>query len=57
AERDLIAIEIDLQFTKGYRRNSKRKIFYLYKVNDLIFNPIIYIIVLGILDNAFKLKF
>ena len=24
AERDLIAMEIDLRFTKGYRRNSKR---------------------------------
>ncbi|OCK94582.1 uncharacterized protein K441DRAFT_560250, partial [Cenococcum geophilum 1.58] len=57
AKRDLITMEINLRFIKGYRRNSKRKIFCLYKVNDLIFNLIIYIIILGILDNAFKLKF
>src|SRR6266702_4674125 len=31
--------------------------FCLYEVDHLIFDPVIYMIVLGILDNAFELEF
>lgn len=34
-----------------------RRIFCLYKVEDLIFDPTILMISLGILDNAFQLEF
>ncbi|KAF2228547.1 hypothetical protein EV356DRAFT_538004 [Viridothelium virens] len=40
-ERDLLAMELDLQFTKGWRQNHKQKVYCLYKVDDLIFNPVI----------------
>lgn len=56
-ERDLLAVEIDLRFTKGHKRNARRKIFCVYEVDDLIFDPVILIIVLGLLDNAFELEF
>jgi len=56
-ERDILAMEVDLRFTKEHKRTYKRKIFYLYEVDDLIFDPVICMIALGILDNAFELEF
>lgn len=33
------------------------KIYCLYEVEDLIFDPVILMIVIGILDDAFELEF
>ncbi|KAI9685459.1 MAG: hypothetical protein M1822_004590 [Bathelium mastoideum] len=56
-ERDLLAMEIDPEFTKGARRNYKRKTYCLYEVDDLIFDPVICMLTLGILDEAFEVDF
>jgi len=37
--------------------NICRKIFCLYEVDDFIFDPVVCMIAIGILDNAFKLGF
>jgi len=72
-DRDVLAMEVGLQFTKGRKRNFKRcaahthrpniianirrKIFCLYEVDDFIFDPVVCMIAIGILDNAFELGF
>jgi len=39
------------------KRNAGRKIFCLYEVDDLIFDPVLCMIVLGMLEGAFELEF
>ncbi|GME39976.1 hypothetical protein DM02DRAFT_395901 [Neofusicoccum parvum] len=40
-KRDMLAMEIDLRFVKGYKRNFKRKMYCLYEVDDLLFDPVL----------------
>ncbi|EOD53173.1 hypothetical protein UCRNP2_27 [Neofusicoccum parvum UCRNP2] len=40
--RDMLAMEIDLRFVKGHKRNFKRKMYCLYEVDDLIFDPVLW---------------
>ena len=68
--RDLLAMELDICHTKGHKRKPKRcvvlptlcaktnvkvrKIFVQTEVDDLIFDPVILMITLALLDDAFE---
>ncbi|KAH6666137.1 hypothetical protein B0J14DRAFT_643409 [Halenospora varia] len=52
--RDILAIEVNLQYTKGHHKKPKRKVFLFSEVNDLVFDAIILMLTIAIHDNAFR---
>ncbi|PNP56824.1 hypothetical protein THARTR1_03122 [Trichoderma harzianum] len=46
-------MEVTLRYTKGWQKRPNTKTFILTEVDALIFDPIILMIIIGILDNAF----
>jgi len=54
AKRDLLAMEITLKYTKGYQKKPNPKTYILTEVDTLIFDPILLMITIAILDNAFE---
>ncbi|KAF2194223.1 hypothetical protein K469DRAFT_193527 [Zopfia rhizophila CBS 207.26] len=54
--RDIIVMEVTLKYTKGAKKKPRPKTFILTEVDDFIFDPILLMIVIAILDNAFDAK-
>ncbi|KAH6676010.1 hypothetical protein B0J14DRAFT_626351 [Halenospora varia] len=52
--RDILAIEVNLQYTKGHHKKPKRKVFLFSEVNDLVFDVIILMLTIAIHNNAFR---
>ncbi|KAE8397492.1 hypothetical protein BDV37DRAFT_291961 [Aspergillus pseudonomiae] len=52
--RDHLVMEIDLKHTKGHLNKPKRKIFLMSEVKESVFDIIILVIVMAILDDAFE---
>ncbi|KID95572.1 hypothetical protein MAJ_08431, partial [Metarhizium majus ARSEF 297] len=51
--RDLPAMEVTLRSTKGWERRENPKTFLFYEVDDLLFDALILMLALAILDEAF----
>ncbi|CEJ91512.1 Putative FluG domain-containing protein [[Torrubiella] hemipterigena] len=54
--RDLPALEVTLRYTKGWERRENPKTFIFYEVDDLLFDAVLHILALALLDRAFKSK-
>ncbi|KAH6662715.1 hypothetical protein B0J14DRAFT_685428 [Halenospora varia] len=52
--RDILAMEVNLQYTKGHHKKPKRKVFLFSEVNNLVFDAIILMLTITIHDNAFR---
>ncbi|KAE8334283.1 hypothetical protein BDV24DRAFT_173079 [Aspergillus arachidicola] len=52
--RDHLVMEVDLKHTKGHHNKPKRKIFLMSEVKEPIFDIIMLVIVMAILDDAFE---
>ncbi|KAJ5993062.1 hypothetical protein N7451_008786 [Penicillium sp. IBT 35674x] len=52
--RDHLVMEVDLKHTKGHHSNPKRKIFLMSEVKQPIFDVIILVLAMAILDDAFE---
>ncbi|KAF7502010.1 hypothetical protein GJ744_010445, partial [Endocarpon pusillum] len=52
--RDLLAMEVDFKHTKEHQRKPKRKIFVFSEVNNLIFDPVLLMIILALNNDAFE---
>ncbi|CEJ83106.1 Putative FluG domain-containing protein [[Torrubiella] hemipterigena] len=54
--RDLPVLEVTLRYTKGWERRENPKTFILYEVDDLLFDAVLHMLALALLDQAFKSK-
>ncbi|KAM4067411.1 hypothetical protein HRG_001360 [Hirsutella rhossiliensis] len=52
--RDLPAMEVTLRFTKGWERRENPKTFIFYEVDDLLFDAVLHLLALALLDQAFE---
>ncbi|KAJ5982359.1 hypothetical protein N7451_012459 [Penicillium sp. IBT 35674x] len=52
--RDHLVMEVDLKHTKGHHSNPKRRIFLMSEVKQPIFDAIILVLAMAILDDAFE---
>ncbi|KJK84922.1 hypothetical protein H633G_11257 [Metarhizium anisopliae BRIP 53284] len=52
--RDLPAMEVTLRYTKGWERRENPKTFIFYEVDDLLFDAVLHLLALAILDQAFE---
>ncbi|KAI9776368.1 MAG: hypothetical protein M1816_005335, partial [Peltula sp. TS41687] len=54
--RDILAMEINIQYTKGHQKNPRRKLYILSEVDTLIFDAIVLMVTIAIIDDAFESK-
>ncbi|XP_044715279.1 FluG domain-containing protein [Hirsutella rhossiliensis] len=52
--RDLPAMEVTLRYTKGWERRENPKTFIFYEVDDLLFDAVLHLLALALLDQAFE---
>ncbi|KAH6869240.1 hypothetical protein B0T10DRAFT_553786 [Thelonectria olida] len=52
-KRDLPAMEVTLRYTKGWERRENPKTFLFYEVDDLLFDALILMLAIAMLDEAF----
>ncbi|EXU95174.1 DUF3435 domain protein [Metarhizium robertsii] len=52
--RDILAMEVTLRFTKGWERRENPKTFIFYEVDDLLFDAILHLLALALLDQVFE---
>ncbi|OAA52162.1 hypothetical protein BBO_00003 [Beauveria brongniartii RCEF 3172] len=52
--RDLPAMEVTLRYAKGWERRENPKTFIFYEVDSLLFDAILPLLALALLDNAFE---
>lgn len=53
-KRDILAMELTLKYTKGWKKRPNPKTYILTEVDALIFDAILLMIVLALLDDAFE---
>ncbi|OAA34045.1 hypothetical protein NOR_08702 [Metarhizium rileyi] len=47
-------MEVTLRYTKGWERRKNPKLFIFYEVDDLLFDAILHLLALALLDQAFE---
>ncbi|KAK5562715.1 hypothetical protein LTR43_011671, partial [Exophiala xenobiotica] len=55
-KRDLLAMEVTLKYTKGWKKKPNPKTYILTEVDTLVFDAILLMIIVAILDDAFESK-
>ncbi|KAF2471333.1 uncharacterized protein BDR25DRAFT_223650 [Lindgomyces ingoldianus] len=55
-KRDILVMEVTLRYTKGHKKRPNPKTFILTEVDALLLEPIMLMITIALLDNAFESK-